>query len=484
MTGYQVTPWVNGVALTTRTFATAATTQTITGLANGSPHRFSVRAVNAAGVGASTDFSNSVVPATPVEPPEVPGAPTGLTVSPGSEAVRVGFTAPADDGGATITGYRITPYAGSTALAVRTVSSATSHVIGGLVNGTAYTFTVQAVNSAGTGPKATSPSATPRTLPGAPGTVTATAGDGSASVSWVAPTVTGGAPVTGYEVTPWVGGAAQPSRSFATAATTRVISGLTNGTSYRFSVRAVNAAGVGASSGFSNPVVPTRVDPPADSYAPYASWDAMVTGIFSSVLGRAPTSSERSSWVTRLSGADTAGDLVAALRATPDQTGLVDPVSRLYRAYFLRSPDVGGLNYWVSQRRAGRSLYWISEAFARSTEFTALYGSLSDPEFMNLVYRQVLEREPEPAGHSYWTEQLQSGRKTRGMVMVGFSEAAEYKTRNGPAIEASVAHLRFLRRAPTSSELQEWVDRRRAGTSVETLYDELVDSAEHAARVS
>ena len=71
------------------------------------------------------------------------------------------------------------------------------------------------------------------------------AGNASASVSWVAP-ADNGSPITGYVVTPYVGTAAQPATTFASTATTQVVTGLTNGTTYTFRVAAKNAIGTGA----------------------------------------------------------------------------------------------------------------------------------------------------------------------------------------------------------------------------------------------
>ncbi len=82
----------------------------------------------------------------------------------------------------------------------------------GLTNGTSYTFTVSATNANGAGPaSAQSNAVTPgrTTVPGAPTGVTATAGDGSAQVSWTAPANNGGSPITSYTVTPYIGSAAQ-----------------------------------------------------------------------------------------------------------------------------------------------------------------------------------------------------------------------------------------------------------------------------------
>ena len=73
----------------------------------------------------------------------------------------------------------------------------------GLTNGTAYTFTVAAINAIGTGAaSAQSNAVTPATVPGAPTIGTATRGNASATVTWTAPASNGGAVITGYVVTP------------------------------------------------------------------------------------------------------------------------------------------------------------------------------------------------------------------------------------------------------------------------------------------
>lgn len=105
-------------------------------------------------------------------------------------------------------------------------------------------------------------------------------------------------------------------------------------------------------------------------------------------------------------------------------------IDRLYHAYFLRDPDPGGLAFWRSTHASGTPLSAISAEFARSAEFGARYGALDDTEFVRLVYRNVLERDPDAAGLAYWTGLLAEGR-TRGRVMLGFSDSAEFKVRTG-----------------------------------------------------
>jgi hypothetical protein len=90
--------------------------------------------------------------------------------------------------------------------------------------------------------------------PGAPTSALAVAGDASASVSWVAPTSAGSFPVTDYEVASAPTGGSCLVKAPAVSCT---VLGLANGTSYTFTVRALNGAGWGARSGPSNAVTPS-----------------------------------------------------------------------------------------------------------------------------------------------------------------------------------------------------------------------------------
>src|SRR5260221_28957 len=101
-------------------------------------------------------------------------------------------------------------------------------------------------------------------VPSAPTGVTATAGNGTASVSWAAPN-DGNSPITSYTVTPYIGSAAQTPTvvTGSPPATSAAISGLTNGTTYTFSVTATNAVGTGPASAASNAVTPVAPTAPA-----------------------------------------------------------------------------------------------------------------------------------------------------------------------------------------------------------------------------
>lgn len=106
-------------------------------------------------------------------------------------------------------------------------------------------------------------------------------------------------------------------------------------------------------------------------------------------------------------------------------------VLRLYKAYFLRDPSQKEIDYWADRYASGRaSLASISSFFAQSNEFKTRYGSLTDAQFVDLVYRNVLGRTPDAAGVQHWVRALGRG-QSRGSVMIGFSESGEFQRRTG-----------------------------------------------------
>jgi hypothetical protein len=142
--------------------------------------------------------------------------------------------------------------------------------------------------------------------------------------------------------------------------------------------------------------------------------------------------------VSALTGISPAGATHRSAKIAAAETAITcapierNSVTRLYRAYFLREPDAGGLAYWVDILRTRRlELSGVSHHFAASAEFQARYSNLTDRQFVTLLYNNVMNRPPDQGGLDYWTFLLASNVVSRGRLMLSFSESPEFKERVG-----------------------------------------------------
>jgi Ca2+-binding RTX toxin-like protein len=281
ITGFQIDVLTGTTLVNTVTAAANASSVIVTGLTNGTSYHFVVRALTAAGPGPDSASSNTVTPVAPPPAATVPAAPSIGTATAGDGQATVQWT-PGSNGGSAITGYSVKVLDAANlqvGALLPATAGATSLVVTGLTNGSTYHFQVLALNSVGAGPfSASSNAVTPVGAPGAPTIGTATAGNASATVRWTAPVSNGGSAITGYSVQVLNVGNAQVGalRTAAAGATSLVVTGLTNGTTYHFVVSAVNANGTGAPSISSNPVTPATT-PGAPTIRPATAGNASAT---------------------------------------------------------------------------------------------------------------------------------------------------------------------------------------------------------------
>ena len=328
----------------------AACSIAVTSLSNGTSYTVTVSATNAVGTGPAS-ASASATPRT------VPGAPTAVAAVRGDAKATVSWVAPASDGGASISGYVVTPSPAGGVQGTTTcdaqIPAHCSRTVTSLANGTPYTFTVAATNAAGTGAASVPTAAvTPATTPATPTLNAPTAGNGSATVSWNRPANNGDA-ILDYTINVYVepGSSTCPSAGApcfsstppvsvcSTALCTQLVGGLVNGTTYVFTVTARNGVGSGSASAFSSGVTPNTT--PGAPSAPRSP---------SAVAGSSVAAKETAdlSWTQPLDlGAGTAGTLSYTITESQTATQITSSCATLNcTATF--TGLTGGLNYTFS----------------------------------------------------------------------------------------------------------------------------------------
>ena len=123
-----------------------------------------------------------------------------------------------------------------------------------------------------------------------------------------------------------------------------------------------------------------------------------------------------------------------------DISGNAGQAYRLYQAAFARTPDTPGLKYQTNALDTALNLWQVAGNFIASPEFQSLYGSpatVSDAQFVTLLYNNVLGRNPEQAGYEYHMNNLAGG-LSRAQLLTQFSESPENQRNVLPAIQDGI----------------------------------------------
>lgn len=218
--------------------------------ATGTPNTSATYASPFANIGVIATFKYTVAD------PTAPDAPTGLTATKQTNAktIDLSWSAPGDNGGSAITGYKIereSPVDGGfSTLVAHTGTTGTTYANTGLDANTQYNYRVSAINAIGTSDPSSEADATTNNVPGIPTSLTATAsGYTIINLSWSAPASTGGSAITGYKIereSPVGGGFSTIVADTASTGTTYSNTGLSGGTQYNYRVSTINAIGTGS----------------------------------------------------------------------------------------------------------------------------------------------------------------------------------------------------------------------------------------------
>ncbi len=129
------------------------------------------------------------------------------------------------------------------------------------------------------------------------------------------------------------------------------------------------------------------------------------------------------------SPADPQGPTVAPLLGRWDgSSGSVGSVARLYWAVFGRQPDDSGFAYWMARLTAGLTLSDAARTWSSLPEWQGAYQGTDNATFLQRIYGNVLGRTPDDGGLAYWLDRLDRG-LTRSDLVLLFSDAPEFRER-------------------------------------------------------
>ena len=268
--------------------------ETITGLTAGESYTIEVRAKNSVGYSVASASYSFTMPVSMT----VPSAPRALSAVGGNGSVELSWQPPLSDGNSAITHYQYRYGIGESVTVenytdwVSMGSAMATYPVSPLTNDMYHIFEVRAVNAIGNSAPSASASATPTapiiTTPGQPTGLSSTVSSGTVTLSWNAPTNTGGG-IDGYEYR------TDPNNDGSWGEWTSVEDGATsvtlmleNGRNYGFQVRAKNSAGTSTQStkatatpidpSVSVPSAPRNLSATAENGQVSLSWQAPATG--------------------------------------------------------------------------------------------------------------------------------------------------------------------------------------------------------------
>ena len=248
---------------------------------------------------------------------------------------------------------------------------------------------------------------------------------------------------------------------------------------------------------------------------PSASNEAFVKQQYLDFLEREAEGTGLSDWVNILdNGWDSDGDgvkepftradLVNIKVSSSEFDNKIAPVVRLYFAYLGRRPEQQGFSDWIKYKIgqgpgdwAGRemTIEEMSQYFADAQEFIDKYGTLTNSQFVALLYQNVQGRTGSAEEISSWVNILDNGYNgetwNRGRVMVGFSESTEYKAKMDPEVRVYSLYWGLLNRVPDDvgwdggdgdGGAKGWPDYIKEGWSPNALINGFLDSQEYLNR--
>ena len=195
----------------------------------------------------------------------------------------------------------------------------------------------------------------------------------------------------------------------------------------------------------------------ASTAAGRTQYQGMISAWYRALLKRDPTKAELFAWADRMDvGFATKDDLIADLTMAPPRRNAAGSVYRSFHVAYQRRPDLTEIRAWLKRYEAGADTETIVGELLASAEWTNTHGSLTDAEFVDVLYRNARGRPPTTGVRNYWIRQLANGR-TRASMAAYFVDSYGLKNDTWHALEVTQAFRAALDRLPTDAEYEQWI---------------------------
>ncbi|MFP4512274.1 MAG: DUF4214 domain-containing protein [Acidimicrobiales bacterium] len=159
-------------------------------------------------------------------------------------------------------------------------------------------------------------------------------------------------------------------------------------------------------------VVPTSLRRPADRATTPAPADlddheGFLLAAYQGLLGREPDTTGQRHWISRF-------DDGVAPRVVLESFGTSNEhhrhlVSRAYERFLHRSPEPAGHTWWAARMGRTRAVTDLWSGLTASSEYYSTQGGGTPEGFVRALYRDILDRDPDPAGLTHWSAQVAAG---------------------------------------------------------------------------
>jgi hypothetical protein len=210
--------------------------------------------------------------------------------------------------------------------------------------------------------------------------------------------------------------------------------------------------------------------------------ERFVSMMYFNFFGRLPGTAELAHQVNALAAGLSRTDFVMGFFNAPEFNLGGRFIAGLYVGVLNRDAEFGG---WLFQRNAlatgGEASTFVAN-FVNSQEFGLRFGSPTADEFVRLMYRNILLREPSDAEVAFQVAALTGG-LTRVKLAQNFLDSTEFRLGTGPRLTAFLLHAVLLGRDAAPAELTFRISQLQGGVPLRTLVDQFVSGGEFLAQL-